>query len=924
MTVPKNPEKSALTSDNRPPPNSNLWQSPWYSYGLVGFLGLLLILQWVFFPVYTAANRDVAFESRPTASAKDRALEIQRQAKNATDQEEFFKLAENARNIQISRQTPSPTQPHLETARSTSTPKPAPPVIGSQWGKESQPALRKFSKWADRYADTPEGQRQAMVAEGIQLAEQRQEVMSELIQNNPEMAIASAMPVWRAGEIPLAVRELVEKRIAGIGDLDVMGITPSPGAKVYVKPIERVAHFGFESYQATVYGRLATVGSQSDISMHGVVIDNHIALMDSPIRLIEPGETLPEKEFSASTTHPINRMLANRGKLPILGEVNTEPTKFEYAESGDELYCLHCAGSDGWQGLMNEVGNQELNTINSSDKIPRAFQSEGTDKKMLLILVDFLDLPGGVVDESTARSRCNEINDYFKATSYNKFSFETMDITPVLRMPFSAEYYREDPSGVERYPELAEDAISAAAASGKDINSYEFVSIAFNKIYDYWAGRGSIGQADSNYPFAVTWLNGYEINVGTFAHEIGHNIGLYHAGAWDPSSNSKADDSIGTHVEYGNKFDLMGGGASRYYDLPKIPFTTHFKSLLGWVSDTNIRNVNSSYTGRIYAADQSLISGRDYAIRIDANRELGTGTKKQSNLDYWIEYRSLITENNYSQNGALIYLSDPDGTSTSAGSACRILDMNPSTTTIEDAPLQNGSSFTDADNRWKIEITGKGGFGADSYLDVEITDLMLPQITTQPPSTQKVMKGASVTLNASVSGTNLSYQWQKKSANGTWVNIEGATAASLTLSGLTMENAGKYRVAITNSYGTVYSGESILVVNTAQAGDKLWEFETGGYVYSSPAIGSDGTVYVGSWDKKLYALSGKTGDKLWEFETGGLVSTSPAIDSDGTVYVGSLDKKFYALKTDSKGPAKSPWPMRGQNAQRTGRAPAKK
>ena len=30
------------------------------------------------------------------------------------------------------------------------------------------------------------------------------------------------------------------------------------------------------------------------------------------------------------------------------------------------------------------------------------------------------------------------------------------------------------------------------------------------------------------------------------------------------------------------------------------------------------------------------------------------------------------------------------------------------------------------------------------------------------------------------------------------------------------------------------------------AGTKLWEFETGGDVGSSPAIGSDGTVYVGS------------------------------------------------------------------------------
>ena len=92
---------------------------------------------------------------------------------------------------------------------------------------------------------------------------------------------------------------------------------------------------------------------------------------------------------------------------------------------------------------------------------------------------------------------------------------------------------------------------------------------------------------------------------------------------------------------------------------------------------------------------------------------------------------------------------------------------------------------------------------------------------------------------------------------------------------------------------------------------------------SSPAIGSDGTVYVGSWDNKLYAINGKSGIKLWEFETGRYVNSSPAIGSDGTVYVGSVDKKLYAIKTESKGLAKSPWPMRGQNARHTGRASAK-
>ena len=78
-------------------------------------------------------------------------------------------------------------------------------------------------------------------------------------------------------------------------------------------------------------------------------------------------------------------------------------------------------------------------------------------------------------------------------------------------------------------------------------------------------------------------------------------------------------------------------------------------------------------------------------------------------------------------------------------------------------------------------------------------------------------------------------------------------------------------------------------------GTVLWEFKTGGIVYSSPAIGSDDTVYVGSNDKKLYAINGKSGVKLWEFETGSLVFSSPAIGSDDTVYVGSWDGKLYAI-----------------------------
>jgi hypothetical protein len=103
------------------------------------------------------------------------------------------------------------------------------------------------------------------------------------------------------------------------------------------------------------------------------------------------------------------------------------------------------------------------------------------------------------------------------------------------------------------------------------------------------------------------------------------------------------------------------------------------------------------------------------------------------------------------------------------------------------------------------------------------------------------------------------------------------------------------------SDGTVYIGSPQLSFDdngfyalSGKTGVKLWEFETG-WGQSSPAIGSDGTVYVGSYDKKLYAINGKSGVKLWEFETGSHVESTPAIGSDGTVYVGSYDKKLYDI-----------------------------
>ncbi|MEK6558689.1 MAG: PQQ-binding-like beta-propeller repeat protein, partial [Planctomycetota bacterium] len=76
-----------------------------------------------------------------------------------------------------------------------------------------------------------------------------------------------------------------------------------------------------------------------------------------------------------------------------------------------------------------------------------------------------------------------------------------------------------------------------------------------------------------------------------------------------------------------------------------------------------------------------------------------------------------------------------------------------------------------------------------------------------------------------------------------------------------------------------------------------WIFQTDGPVTSSPAIGEDGTIYFGSKDKKLYAIT-RNGELKWAFETQGEVESSPAIKKDGAIFFGSWDNYLYALNSD--------------------------
>ena len=99
-------------------------------------------------------------------------------------------------------------------------------------------------------------------------------------------------------------------------------------------------------------------------------------------------------------------------------------------------------------------------------------------------------------------------------------------------------------------------------------------------------------------------------------------------------------------------------------------------------------------------------------------------------------------------------------------------------------------------------------------------------------------------------------------------------------------------------------------------GSLKWILNMGAFTVTSPAIGADGTIYVGDDVGYLNALSdnGTNCNFKWVFEIENIIDypivsgfgSSPAIGADGTIYIGSYDYSMYAL-TDNGSSCSEKW-----------------
>src|SRR5689334_13076735 len=108
----------------------------------------------------------------------------------------------------------------------------------------------------------------------------------------------------------------------------------------------------------------------------------------------------------------------------------------------------------------------------------------------------------------------------------------------------------------------------------------------------------------------------------------------------------------------------------------------------------------------------------------------------------------------------------------------------------------------------------------------------------------------------------------------------------------------KGQVEIDPAGGRIFVGSSDqgLYALRADDGQKLWRFETLGFVQCAPLYDAgEDVLYFGSNDGALYKVNAKNGELLWRFMTNAEVARRPVLDG-GLLYVTNANDTVLAIQ----------------------------
>ena len=225
----------------------------------------------------------------------------------------------------------------------------------------------------------------------------------------------------------------------------------------------------------------------------------------------------------------------------------------------------------------------------------------------------------------------------------------------------------------------ASQAKAAAAADGFAAAGYQHVMYVFpGRSACNWAGLAYL-------PGSESWING-DLTVRVTGHEIGHNLGLNHAGSWNCTSGGAPVtlSSTCTVSEYNDPFDNMGSSGDRH------SHGWHLERL-GVLQPSNVKTITAPGT---YSMTSALApTAQPTTLRIPRTRDSDGDV-----LDwYYLEIRArggVFDDFSLSDSvlgGVSIRVNDDPAFSTRS----KLLDAHPNSGGIANAPLAPGETFSD-------------------------------------------------------------------------------------------------------------------------------------------------------------------------------------------------------------------------------------
>ena len=469
-----------------------------------------------------------------------------------------------------------------------------------------------FDRWSEEYlAASSDEARLALEREGDSLAQTRRRDLAQLIESDPERAIRLAVPLSVRHRLPPRISRHLEDRVSARAKYEVIGVLGIPDDPMPRLTIERRVTVKDKTYRAFVYGRRLQQTTKESIPIHGVAVGDALAVHESPVRVLEPGES-PDPSLPVGNSD---------GHCPVSKQAAASTVA---VESGGEIFYLCRAGHIA---AFARALEEEALAIGPAIHKQAAGAAEVSwtkgPKKVLCMRVNFEDAPDASISEPDAAELMRQANDFFIENSYGATSLSAT-VTPLLLLPNAASWYGTNGAS----DALLEDARRAAATAGYDPGHFDLDCVHFR--VPGLPNQAYVGKRGA-------WLQGTDI--GTVCHELGHNFGLWHANAWVTTDGSVI--GAGRNLEYGDVFDTMGSGEPALY-----PFGASARVRLGWLPDTAVQTIAADGIYRMYPFDTGTrIDGLSYALRIPLDSE----------RDYWIETRRQLTAQAGSEPSVLVY-----------------------------------------------------------------------------------------------------------------------------------------------------------------------------------------------------------------------------------------------------------------------------